>query len=114
MRRARVAAVDDGAGLGERVDARADDGDGRARDVDPRRRARPSAAAGAAHVVAAGEADDAGPAVGDRGEQQRPVRDALVARHPQPARAAGADRAATSSVGCRHGHAHGSGVRATW
>ena len=117
-RRARVAAVDDAVGLARarrrrgrrrRACARRRSSHGDAERVERargcarrrRRRARPVSAR---------------LAVGERGEQQRAVRDALVAGDPQPA----AQRCAppsvtTSDVGRRSGAgAHASAVRPTW
>ena len=64
---------------------------------------------GPGDVVTTGEADDSGTTLGERGEEQRAVGDALVPRDPQPP--AQGRRAVDPEPGRE---AHRSGVRAVW
>ena len=71
-------------GSAQRVDARRRDGRGARRDPLIRDAEELEAASGRGDVGAGREVGDRAAPVGERGEQQRAVRDRLVARHPQP------------------------------
>ncbi len=98
MARAAVLAVEHVVGLAQAVDPRTVHDDRVAVGTEPARRAV-RAPRRRAHVGAGREIGDAARAVGQRGEDQRAVRDRLVAGHPQPApqRPGAADASASGS-----------------
>ena len=105
-RRPRVAAVDDGFGLAQAVESRAPHAGhavGGGADLHAQ---GGDGGAGAADVVAVGQAADAGCPVGHGREQQGPVRDRLVTRQPQPpdqgAGAGQGDLGDRPGGGCHH------------